>query len=339
MATFKLIRPFVTALVLSFISVAPVAAQQCPRNAAVDYASHQGTIQNLRQLYRAGSFVQLDETLACLMQSPKRFQSGEIGASAVYWMFRREMPAPGTSPAASHHLLIWKERRPHSVFARFAEFRLQYAMAWNARGSDIARRVPEEGFRIFNEGLAQAERAILAAPAELKNSPILQNLLLAVVLDMAESKTNPRVVFEEGVRRWPQYYDFYELALSRLVPKWGGSWDSVDAFIVHWSKSLAKSEGDSMYARLYMGVISTGASPGETRISWPRMKSSLEDLVSRYPDTSLKNLAASYGCGYQDVAFLKNALQRIRPDELTPTMWLQGTDPESCMNLAGLLRP
>jgi hypothetical protein len=212
-------------------------------------------------------------------------------------------------------------------------------MAWNARGSDVARKVPKEGWRLFNEGLAQTEQAILAAPAEIKDSPILQNLLLAVVQDMSESKTSPRAVFEEGVRRWPEYYDFYEVALTRLVPRWGGSWEAVDAFIVHWSKRLAMTEGDSMYARLYMSVISAGANPGETRISWPRMKSSLEDLVSRYPDTSHKNLAASYACGYQDIAYLKTALQRIRAEELAPTVWLLGTDPESCMRLAGLRRP
>lgn len=127
------------------------------------------------------------------------------------------------------------------MFVRFAELRLRYAMAWNARGADVAGNVPTEGWRLFNEGLAQTEQAILAAPAELKDSPILQNLHLAVVQDISESKTSPRAVFEEGVRRWPDYYDFYEVALTRLVPKWGGSWDAVDAFIAHWSKGLAKT--------------------------------------------------------------------------------------------------
>jgi hypothetical protein len=65
------------------------------------------------------------------------------------------------------------------MFVRFAELRLRYAMAWNARGADVAGNVPTEGWRLFNEGLAQTEQAILAAPAELKDSPILQNLHLA----------------------------------------------------------------------------------------------------------------------------------------------------------------
>lgn len=323
----------------TFIPFAPAAAQQCSRLAAVDYASHEGTVQRLRQLYRESNFSQLEETLTCLMRSPQRFQSGKTGASAVYWLFRREMPAPGVDPSALSHLSKWKEQQPQSVFVRFAELRLRYAMAWNDRGSDFARNVPAEGWRLFNEKLAQTEQAILAAPAQLKNSPILQNLHLAVVQDMSESKTSPRAVFEEGVRRWPDYYDFYEVALTRLVPKWGGSWDAVDAFIAHWNKHLAKTEGNSMYARLYMSVISTGANPGETRISWPQLKSSLEELVSRYPDATHKNLAASYACGYQDVAYLKSALQRIRKEQLNPSVWLQGTDPETCTRMAGSVPP
>src|SRR5882672_40487 len=335
MVRFRLLALLATAWGFTCILIAPAAAQQCARMAAVDYARHDGTVQHLRQLYRAGNFSQLDETLSCLTRSPERFQSGKSGASAVYWLFRREMPAPGVNPSVSSHLLKWKQERPQSVFVHFAELRLRYAMAWNSRGSDFARKVPAEGWRLFNEGLAETERAVLAAPAELRDTPILQNLLLAIVQDMSESKTSPRAVLEEGVQRWPEYYDFYEVALTRLVPKWGGSWDAVDAFIVHWSKRLAMTEGDSMYARLYMSVISAGANPSETRISWPRMKSSLEELVGRYPDTAYKNLAASYACRYRDVTYLKTALQRIRAEQLDPSAWLQGTDPETCLRMAG----
>jgi hypothetical protein len=65
----------------------------------------------------------------------------------------------------------------------------------------------------------------------MRNSPIFQNLLLAVVLDMPKSRVKPLAVFEEGVRRWPEYYDFYEVSLTRLGPMWGGSWDAVDQFM------------------------------------------------------------------------------------------------------------
>ncbi len=70
-----------------------------------------------------------------------------------------------------------------------------------------------------------------------------------------------RGYFEEGVRRWPEYYDFYEVYVSRLVPKWGGSWGAVDQFISSWSVKRLSSEGDSMYARLYTNLISAELRP------------------------------------------------------------------------------
>jgi Domain of unknown function (DUF4034) len=339
MIKLKLLALHIATLSVTCLLSAQVNAQQCAKVEAINYASHDKTVQNLRQIYQSSRFSQLDEILFCLIRSPERFQSGKSGASAVYWLFRREMPAPGLSPSALSHLLKWKKEKPQSAFVRFAELRLQYATAWNMRGSNVARDVPTEAWRMFNDALAKTEQAILTAPTELRDNPILHNLHLAVVQDMSESKMSPRAVFDEGVRRWPGYYDFYEVALTRLVPRWGGSWEDVDAFIIHWSKQLAAKEGDSMYARLYISVISAGAHPDETRISWPRMKSSLEELVGRYPDTTFKNIAASYACRYLDVTYLKVKLQQIGADQIEPSVWVRGTDPENCIRFAESARP
>lgn len=333
-----ILRLFIITLCASFLPVAKASTQSCAGKAGVDYAQFEGTVQNLRQQYRSGRFSQLDETLYCLTKSPERFQSGKSGASAVYWMFRREMPGPGVNPDESNHLQKWKHEKPQSMFVRFGELRLQYATSWNARGSDVASKVTKENWQRFNEGLAKAEQAVLAAPDEIKSTPITQNLLIAILLDRPESKTSPRTAFEEGVRRWPDYYDFYELMLTRLVPRWGGSWDAVDAFIVEWSKRLAKTEGDSMYARLYLSMITAGVDPWDTRLNWPRMKSSLEELVGKYPDPVFKNLAASFACRYADGPQFQASLQRITPQQLDRSIWLDGTNPEICARMAAARR-
>jgi hypothetical protein len=303
----------------------------CAKMQVVDYSDHDETVLRLRKLYQAGRFAELDGALTCLMLQTQRFQSGKPGASAVYWMFRRQMPAPGVNPDDSLHVQRWRRERPSSIYAQFAELRLMYAMAWNERGSDYARNVPEEGWKRFRQGLLNAEQEILNAPEQLRNTPIWQNLLLAVVQDARGIENGAEAVFEEGVRRWPGYYDFYEVFLTRLVPKWGGSWEAVDQFINYWSANRQSSEGNSLYARLYMSVIRSGVNPYETKISWQQMKASLEDLVARYPDASHMNVAASYACGYRDVAYLNVTLKRIRPVDMNPSAWLRGTDPEACM--------
>lgn len=306
-------------------------ANICAKLKVVDYSDHDRTVLNLRELYQAGEFVQLDDALACLAHSSKRFQNGKLGASAVYWTFRRQMPAPGVRPTESLHVQRWKRERPNSDFAQFAELRLMYAMAWNARGSGFARSVSEEEWQNFRQGLQETERAILKTPLSLKNMPILQNLHLAVVQDAQGTETSPVAVFEEGVRRWPEYYDFYEVFLTRLVPKWGGSLEAVDKFITSWSEKRQSTEGDSMYARLYTSVIITGVDPYGTKLNWVRMKTSFDELVAKYPDNFYKNLAASFACDYRDAEYFKTAMKRISQNEINPAVWLRETDPATCM--------
>ena len=63
------------------------------------------------------------------------------------------------------------------------------------------------------------------------------------------------------------------------------------------------------------------------------MKASLDDLVSRYPDSRHKNLAASYACRYRDIAYLKTSIARIGIGDFNDTGWLRGTSMRECRQL------
>lgn len=306
------------------------ASKDCALLSEINYNNHDEAVARLRNLYQTSNFASLDATLTCLVRDPKRFQSGKPGDSAVYWFFRREMPGPGVDAAQGARIKEWQKQKPDSIFPAFGALRLEYALAWNARGSSYAKDVPGGGMQSFQQGLLRTEKLLLEARKEFQQTPIWQNLLLAVSLDVAQGKSDPNSVFEEGVRRWPTYYDFYEVALTRLVPKWGGSWETVDAFIVGWTKQLQASEGESLYARLYASVVFSGADPRETRLDWPRMKRSLDDLLKRYPDPVHKNWAATLACAYGDSAYYKASVQRIGALEMRPQAWIRGTDPASC---------
>lgn len=308
----------------------PGSSKDCALLSEINYNNHDEAVAHLRHLYQTSNFTDLDTILACLVRDPRRFQSGKPGASAAYWFFRREMPAPGVDTAQGARIKEWQRQKPDSVFPAFAALRLQYALAWNARGSSPAKDVPGGGMHSFQQGLLYTEKLLLEARKEFQQTPIWQNLLLAVSLDAEQGKSDSNSVFEDGARRWPNYYDFYEVALTRLVPKWGGSWETVDAFIAGWTKQLQASEGESLYARLYASVAFSGADPRETRLDWPRMKKSLDDLIKRYPDPVHKNWAAALACVYGDSAYYKASMQRIGAQEMRPQAWIRGTDPTSC---------
>jgi hypothetical protein len=144
------------------------------------------------------------------------------------------------------------------------------------------------------------------------------------------------VTFETAVRRWPWYYEFYEVRLTRIVPKWGGSWQQVDSFIEKWSNERAATEGKSLYARLYISIKNQGVTPEQTLMKWPKMKLSLEDLTSRFPSPNFKNLHASYACYARDLDDFKSAMKKLRPGELSTQIWLHGHSYEACMRWAGI---
>lgn len=293
-------------------------------------------VQSLQTLYRQEQFTPLDAAMACLMKAQGSFSSGKPGAAAVYWMFRRQMPAPGADASETARIARWRQQRPSSVFAEFAGHRLQYANAWAARGMAPAARVGEPAWASFETQLTQAESGLLAASAALRATPIWQTLLLAVTQDMRSPRRTPDEVFQEAVRSWPDFYDLHELRLTRLVPRWGGSWDEVDASIDRWARQRETAQGAALYARLYLSVIDASSTdPRQTRLAWPRMKAGLDELVARHPDPSFRNAAASVACVYGDVPYHQAAMRRIAPADARPSAWIRGTSPAAC---AGWLR-
>src|SRR5258708_15822896 len=144
--------------------------------------------------------------------------------------------------------------------------------------------------------LREAEQVLLDAPQQLKDTPLWHNLLLAISLDTNTVQSDPQATFESAAKAWPDYYDFYDLMLSRLVPIWGGSWEKVDSFVDYWARQRVEREGTSLYARLYINLGGQRVTPDETSLDWNRMKQSFVDLIARYPDPVFKNLYASYAC-------------------------------------------
>ncbi|MES2972536.1 MAG: DUF4034 domain-containing protein [Pseudomonadota bacterium] len=318
------------------ISVAALAAPtpqlECHRNSLINYADYDLTVERLRQLFVTKRFLELEEALKCLHLGTQRFASGKSGDSAVYWVFRKQMPAPGARATDLALADQWKKEIPHSIFAEFSALRHQYAMAWNARGSGYANEVTGKAWQSFEQAISDVNQQALKATNQLRDTAIFHNLLLAIAAD-GDSQHQTADIFYSSVLKWPQYYDFYDVALSRLVPRWGGSWELVDAFISDWSAKLQGRESDSMYARLYSGVVRYAESPQDTRLDWLKMKSSLEVLLRMYPDPKHTNVAASFACAYGDLPYLKAKLQELRQSEVRLSAWVRGTDPVSCARL------
>ena len=303
---------------------------------AGSWSSWNETKDRVTHLYKTSQFAALEAALKDASSSQNTFAEGDSPAAAAYWAFRLAIPAPGF--VEPHQMMVtrWKSVVPKSVFVEFLRARIAYADAWNVRGTGGPGSVSAESWDLFHLRLAEAEQILLNAPEELKRSPLWHNLLLAIVLDNPKSASKPDVVLERAAKRWPRYFELYELRLTRLVPKWGGSWPGVEAFIDGWTRRLAASEGVSLYARLYISLRNQSVTPDQTAMDWGRMRASLEDLTRRYPSPLYKNLRASYACYARDGDAFRSALAQLAPSDIERRSWLSGHSYDACMRWAGV---
>jgi len=310
-----------------------VAAPEC---ALDSWPTFDETVRRVAFLYQTEQFSLLEQALAELVSSNKRFVSGRPLSSAAYWAFRRVMPAPGVPTAEKDRVVRWRAAFPQSYFVIFAEARFLYGNAWNTRGSGFAGSVSKESWELFSMRLREAEQVLLKAPQQLKDTPLWHNQLLAISLDTDAAQSDRQETFERSVKAWPDYYDFYDLMLTRLVPRWGGSWDKVDSFIDYWAKRQVQREGTSLYARLYINLANQRITPDQTRLDWNKMKRSFVDLITRYPDPAFKNLYASYACFARDKTAFEDAMRGLPSNLLMPNYWLSGHSHEACLRWAGI---
>jgi hypothetical protein len=241
------------------------------------------------------------------------------------------MPSPGVDPNELQLVEAWRKSAPISIFSEFAALRLSYANAWRIRGGAFSKDVPPEQTRQFAAKLSETAALLELATPALKQTTLWHNLMLAVVQDESVYRQRTRAVFLTAATKWPRHFDFYEVAVSRLVPRWGGSWRDVDVFVREWSTRLEATEGKSMYARLYISVLTTGGpNPNETVIDMQRMDESLRDLLRRYPAPKFTAFAASLACFNGDKTAFGTATKKLDPVDDGPAYWIRGTDPMSC---------
>ena len=202
------------------------------------------TADTIGFLFQTQQFCLLEKALVETVSSGKRFPNGVRLAEGAYQGFQRILTPSSYSPGWRGHVDKWRAAYPTSIYIPFIEARLAYVGAWAARGEMLpGSQVSPEARELFNVRLQEAETILLGAPAALKETPLWHQLLLAVVLDSKEAQTPPDKVFAEAVKRWPDYYAFYDLAITRINPDWGSTWEQLDQFIAALRNTLRTVRG------------------------------------------------------------------------------------------------
>jgi len=90
-----------------------------------------------------------------------------------------------------------------------------------------------------------------------------------------------------------------------------------DAFIRSSTNALRAHEGESTYARLYIGVAQNRLDGEDffrdTLVSWPVLKNAFQDLIRRFPDDRNRQLFAGFACAARDRETTADLLRALGP--------------------------
>ena len=313
---------------------APDAPQSGQCQPPESYPDAETVSRRVSMLYFNETYPQLERYLSELVDSKKRFPDGVYPEEVIFKSLVNLMWGSVDNGAGREGNAAWRKAVPESKFVTFADAQLLRQAAWNARGTGYASTVPKEAWELFAIRLQESEQLLLKLPPAARESPLWHMALLAASMDSNRAQSNPQEIFEAAVKRWPTYASFYQLVLNRMVPKWGGSWEVVEAFIVRANKMQPAAEGSSLYARLYV-ELNGECCAGESKFNWSAMKAGFEDIIVRFPDPMYKNRYASYACMAQDKAAFGQAMSKMKPDQIIPGWWLSGHSYQSCLRWAG----
>jgi hypothetical protein len=161
----------------------------------------------------------------------------------------------GDDPVLLEQLNTWIEREPASAMAYLFRSMYYQEAGWAARGSDFAFMVPARSMARFREDIrlsrADVDKSISLNP----KIPLSYYEQLRVAVSEGDSPDGERS-FQFGIKAFPNYYPLYEARLRSLRPKWGGSIDSMYAFVERYvDVAPANSPLKLLYLELYSDVL------------------------------------------------------------------------------------
>jgi hypothetical protein len=169
-----------------------------------------------------------------------------------------------------------------------ADFYLEYA--WRARGHGYASQVTQEGWRLFRERLAVAEKALDRAWAADPYDAQIPTLMISIIEGRQGSRAEMEKWFQRAMTLNPNDYQACRGKLHYLLPQWYGSRQAMLAFgrecvaSTNWGGEvpLILVDAHSEFARTL--------SPDERRAYWtlphvwPDIRAAYEKFARINPD-------------------------------------------------------
>lgn len=228
----------------------------------------------------------------------------------------------------------WRRAVPGSLNADLAEAMLFEAWAWSARGFGSASEVTAQGWLQF----ALRDEMAAAGLRELSNranvNPYWYVLSLQLGLDQSVGGDKLQQIFDQGAIKYPSYDALMSARLRSLMPRWGGSYDRVNQFIMEQSAKAPELDRDTLYARLYWNYdsleLDTANIFSDAKARWELVQHGFQQWIERYPSSDyVLNGFARMAClarEWKEFATLRPQLKT----RYSASVWTKQVTLESC---------
>ena len=266
----------------------------------------------LSEAMKHGGFKEVDALVEKWNASQERDPYGTLKFNAILGHFSGSGCLATTSE--------WQKQNPQSILPSIIEAHCR---------SDRYRI--RDGMDPFSKELALkelslAKEALSRTKANAADSPLWYATNLIVAIALQEDEKTISAIFEEAVKKFPQYDSLYIRMASRLFTYRGQmkEMQKLNRLTDRFVKATAVKEGNAGYAHMYLSIDRwySGDLFQDSVFSWGKIKSGFEDLTSRYPDPSMVNLNryALAACKAYDKETYRSLKKRIG-DKISPYVW------------------
>lgn len=182
-------------------------------------------------LLREKKFTALEENFK---DREGRTNKGEFRDQVLY---RLTKFADSAEPELEPLLNEWVRVSPTSFIALLARGHYHAAVGWRKRGNKFSNDTSKDQFEAMSESFKKAAMD-LTTSSKLKPSSVLPYPgLLEIVSSLSENKDESLDILMRANKVEPQNYIVRKMALHRLTPKWGGSFDDLDHIVTQSKNS------------------------------------------------------------------------------------------------------
>ncbi|OWQ44697.1 hypothetical protein CDL60_22670 [Roseateles noduli] len=308
------IKRGLTALLLA-ASILPVLSvlSATPARAADGSQARLELQDQMAALVRAGRFAEIVARSEIDLAQGTRLPDGSWRGYETFIAFEQPLyRLPVEDPLWGTLLPALRERSEARAGDVFLYVQALHARAWNVRGAGYSRTVSGQQQLSFRALMELARDALDRHRATLSDSPMWWAQRTTVANELGEGPKRLQALFEEGVRRFPDFHPIYLTRVRALTPKWGGSEDAMLDLL----DTIAAMPEPAMKEGLYARATWVAENEGVPLFVDPRFKkdvwlASSAALVRQWPDTRNRRRHFLTACALSEKALAQSELPAL----------------------------